>query len=335
MKWIIPLALMLSLVLCACAPTEQAAPATSPAQSQTQGVVVADVPAPTRAPTRVQAPTEVVVMSQPTPTITPSPTPGPVRTRPADGMAMVYVPEGPFLMGEDADRALSDCSMHYVNCQVLPDTWKQESPRHTVTLDAFWIDRTEVTNAMYGRCVRAGACPPLDGFWPTPVPDSYYDDPRYANLPVIEIEWDRADVYCAWAGARLPTEAEWEKAARGTDGRIWPWGSDPPPRDDLLSFGLAHKGPSEVGSYPAGASPYGALDMAGNVSEWVADWYAADYYATSPADNPQGPQDGWGRVVRGSSWYSDWVELPTYYRSGTGATSTTNGRGFRCASSAP
>ena len=326
MKPIIFLTLMLSLLLAACAPVEQATPA--------MALVHTRPPAATQAPARPQAPTEAAVTSRPTPSATPSSTPGPVRTRPADGMAMVHVPAGPFIMGEDASAAQSFCSWHYVNCQVIPDTWKQESPRHTVTLDAFWIDRTEVTNAMYGRCVRAGACPPLKFALFTPVPSDYYTGAQIADLPVVDVDWNSANAYCAWAGARLPTEAEWEKAARGTDGRIMPWGNDPP-RDDMVNYSQNHRGLSKVGSYPAGASPYGALDMAGNASEWVADLYASDYYATSPATNPQGPADSWGRVVRGSSWYGEWYQLPTYYRYGTGATDHTNGRGFRCAASAP
>ncbi|MBN1137916.1 MAG: SUMF1/EgtB/PvdO family nonheme iron enzyme [Anaerolineae bacterium] len=314
MKRIISLGLLLTLLLGACTPGEQVAPATNLAQTP--------------------VPAELMATSQPTPTPTPSPTSGPLRTRLADGMAMVFVPEGPFIMGENADAALNFCSSHYVNCQeVNADFWKQAAPRHTVTLDPFWIDKTEVTTAMYGLCVRAGACLSENAF-STPIPSSYYGDARYADLPISGVNWNSADAYCTWAGARLPTEAEWEKAARGTDGRIFPWGNDPP-RDDLLNYHLARRGPSAVGSYPAGASPYGALDMAGNVSEWVADWYSSDYYATSPAINPKGPEGSSGRVVRGGNWYSDWLELSTYYRYGAGVTNSNNGLGFRCASSVP
>jgi formylglycine-generating enzyme required for sulfatase activity len=155
--------------------------------------------------------------------------------------------------------------------------------------------RTEVTNAQYDRCVRAGVC--------TAPSNSVWRDVRFADHPVTDVSWDQASVYAQWVGGSLPTEAQWEKAARGTDLRAYPWG-DQEPTVSLLNFeGSGIGGTSAVGSYPIGASPYGALDMAGNVWEWVADWYDGSYYSVSPVENPQGPATGSYRVLRGGSWY--------------------------------
>jgi formylglycine-generating enzyme required for sulfatase activity len=189
---------------------------------------------------------------------------------------MVYIPAGEFIMGSDEGDS-------------------DERPVHTVYLDAFHIDRTEVANAQYQACVEAGACD-------APSNTTYYDNSNYAQHPVVHVSWDDADAYCRWAGKRLPTEAEWEKAARGTDGRRYPWGNSEPDCNKANyndCVGLT----TEVGSYPAGASLYGVLDMAGNVWEWVADWYDPGYYSQSPTRNPPGPDSGELRVLRGGSWY--------------------------------
>ena len=232
----------------------------------------------------------------PTATSTPSPTPTPgagsIETSPKDGMVGVYVPEGDFLMGSPASDSLATAD---------------EKPQHTVHLDAYWMDQTEVTNAMYVLCVQAGAClPPISTKSTTH--DAYYGNAQFADYPVLWVDWNDAQAYCAWAGRRLPTEAEWEKAARGTEAQAYPWGNTAP-TCSLGNFGLQEGNctgdTSKVGSYPAGASPYGALDMSGNVWEFVSDWYSDSYYSTSPGNNPTGPTSGSARGIRGGSWYFD------------------------------
>jgi len=209
----------------------------------------------------------------------------PARISASDGMAEVFIPAGEFLMGSSA----SD-----------PDAYGGEGPLHRVYLDSFWIDRTDVTNGMYARCVQQGACQPPDRSSSYTRGD-YYEDPAYAGYPVIFVTWFDAAAYCFWAGGKLPTEAQWEKAARGNDGRTYPWGSATPDRT-LLNYNVQTGDTTPVGAYPAGASPYGVLDMAGNVWEWVADWYEPDYYSHSSQRDPPGPDQGLGRVMKGGSW---------------------------------
>jgi formylglycine-generating enzyme required for sulfatase activity len=267
-----------------------------------------------------------------TPLLTMTDTPLPLRVRTTDKMEMVYVPAGPFIMGEDYDVAYNLCSGQYANCQVISAILIGEGPQHTVTLDSFWIDRTEVTNAMYALCIRAGACP-VQGFMSTPVPLEWYSIEQVADKPVTSVTWFDATAYCTWAGVRLPTEAEWEKAARGTDGNTYPWGEFAPSPERM---GMNVGAPTElVGSHPLGASPYGVLDMAGNTRQWVADFFSETYYSTSPALNPQGPPDGPEHVIRGSVWLSSNYELATYFRNRFEPTATTNQLSFRCATSAP
>ncbi len=241
------------------------------------------------APVVAQLPTPSPISIPPTATPVPpllTPTPslgiGSTMISPIDGMELVYVPAGEFTMGSSDDMGRV-----------------YERPLHAVYLDAYWIDRTEVTNTMYEKCVSAAVCPVL-----TSVP-IYADAEVYETLaspshPVVWVPWSAARTYCQWAGRRLPSEAEWEKAARGTDGRTYPWGSvldstkanfgDEHWLDDYASDGYPHTAP--VGSFAAGISPYGALDMLGNAEEWVADWWDGDYYASSPYLNPVGPPSG-------------------------------------------
>jgi formylglycine-generating enzyme required for sulfatase activity len=241
---------------------------------------------------------------------------GSTEISPIDGMVQDYVEAGTFLMGSlDSDStATSD-----------------EKPQHAINLNAYWIDQTEVTNAMYAKCVQAGICQlPLS--IKSRTHDSYYGDVIYTEFPVIWVNWDDAKAYCQWAGRRLPTEAEWEKAARGTDDRVYPWGNLSP-TCALGNFGLKDGNcvgdTSKVGSYPRGVSPYGALDMVGNVWEFVSDWYDESYYSTSPSQNPLGPDSGSAHVIRGGSWYFDTPRVSAVNRAwyvGPGG----DNLGFRC-----
>jgi len=237
--------------------------------------------------------------------------------------SMVHVPAGEFIMGNDRGN---------------PD----ERPQRRVHLDAFEINKYEVTNVQYRRFIQAtGREAPQ--IWPgryVQFTDSRisldWQDRAYAagqaTYPVVMVNWEDANAYCAWAGKRLPTEAEWEKAARGTDGRTYPWGNTwDASKANTRETGIEH--PQPVGSYTAGASPYGALDMVGNVWEWVADWYGRDYYSQAPDRNPPGPSVGWGSVQRGGSWYSPRPHVSTTFRNMTHCYAPNYRVGFRCARS--
>lgn len=189
---------------------------------------------------------------------------------------MVIVPAGTFMMGCNA--AVSTCTV------------PEEVPYHAVMLARFEIDQTEVTQLEYSMCVAAGACA---------APGMYYTPAMTPTTPVFHVTWQQASEYCMWSGKRLPTEAEWEKAARGTDGRRYPWGNDPRDCTRGVLDGCLDGWPKPVGSYPTGASPYGALDMIGNVGEWVSDWYSPTYYGASPATDPPGPVTGTEKIQRG------------------------------------
>jgi serine/threonine-protein kinase len=223
---------------------------------------------------------------------------------------MAYVPAGEFLVGStDSDT----------------DADSREKPQHKVYLDAFWIDRAEVTKAQYQQCVDAMKCaaPGCSGT-------------GKGDHPVVCVSWHDAVNYCAWAERRLPTEVEWEKAARGTDGRRYPWGNDAP---DCTRANYRGKDggcvgeTTAVGSYPSGTSPYGVLDMAGNVLEWVADWYGENYYASSAAQNPEGPASGQYRVLRGGTWNNFQRGVRAAGRSGGVPEDLSYDIGFRCARS--
>ena len=263
-----------------------------------------------------------------------------------DGMKLLYVPAGEFTMGEEATDALALCKELSSECIANLDNFKNEAPPHMVVLDAFWIDQTEVTNAMFTKfiaetgysteaeesgssfLVQLGAT--VEGIdWAHPS-DPSSDLSNIMDHPVVHVSWKDAQAYCTWANRRLPTEAEWEMAARGIDGRTYPWGSKLP-NNDLLNYNGAVGGSTEVDDYPAGASPYGVLDMAGNVWEWVADWYGEDYYSTSRSSNPSGPFSSDYKVRRGGSWVSSGVNVRTVTRDPQTPTVTTNLVGFRCA----
>ena len=220
-----------------------------------------------------------------------------------DGAEMVLVPAGEFWMGS---AELAD-----------------EMPRRLVHLDAYYIDRHEVTNARYRTFLEGQRRPRRPAYW---------IDPRFnaAAQPVVGVLWSEAAAYCRWAGKRLPTEAEWEKAARGPDGRRYPWGDHWEPGRATSADGGAQR-PAPVGSRPGGASQYGALDMAGNVAEWVADWYARDAYEHAAAKNPTGPDAGAIRVLRGGSWLDYYFDLRATGRRADEPAVRDSSIGFRCA----
>jgi len=238
---------------------------------------------------------------------------------PVDGMTLVCVPAGEFIMGSAEEGYFAYAEYFYMD---------DEIPEHVVYQDAYWIDRTEVTNAQYARCVAAGACRAHPARTTTTRQD-YYGNSQYDNYPVIYVTWKDAGNYCQWAGRQLPTEAQWEKAARGTEAYIYPWGNSVPYFRRCNCNGNMGD-TTEVGRYPAGASPYGALDMAGNVFEWVVDWYEFSYYSNQTSwSNPTGPDTGDARVVRGGSW--GWPSIRTAYRSARYPGNIYPNTGFRCA----
>jgi formylglycine-generating enzyme required for sulfatase activity len=204
-------------------------------------------------------------------------------------------------------------------------------PQHSVLLSSFYMDVTEITNGQYKACVNTGSCnPPASGSG-TYSRSNYYDQAQYANYPVVNVTWFDARDYCAWVGERLPTEAEWEKAARGDDGRIFPWGNSfNSSRANTQDRGTSAIQP--VGQYSNGASPYGILDMSGNVWEYVFDWFDPDYYTDSPAQDPAGPNSSPTnqRVLRSGSYanYQHYARIAN--RGAVEPGTSTQFRGFRC-----
>ncbi|MGD9091754.1 MAG: formylglycine-generating enzyme family protein, partial [Anaerolineales bacterium] len=250
-----------------------------------------DTPIPSSTPTRIPPPPQIVEAGQ-------------VWISPIDRAEMVSVPAGEFTMGSN------DVSYPF-----------REGPAHTVYLDAFYIDKYEVTNAKYRECVDAGGCLKI-------IKTDYFDNPDLANHPVVNVTINWARKYCRWAGKRLPTEAQWEKAARGTDNRTYPWGEG---IDCEHAQYLDCGGQTvPVGSKPAGASPYGAQDMAGNVWEWTNDLFVEDYYQTSPERNPTGGKRGNEWVFRGGSWTEEAPYLRSTYRTWYNPNAQYYNLGFRC-----
>ncbi len=243
---------------------------------------------------------------------------------PKDEMALI--PAGPFLMGS--------------NRQVDRSSYPAEFPQRTVYLDAYEIDKYEVTTVQYLKYILANNLPPLvDWKW-----GGVFQETMAAH-PVMHVSWFEGDAYCKWAGKRLPTSAEWEKAARGTDGRIYPWGNQPagPSRANFGRTGLS--GPVRdrperlllyppivsVDKYENAVSPYGVFNMAGNVAEWTADWYDPGYYKYAPNKNPQGPAHGSHKAFRGGGWVDSVPSVRPAQRNGADPKTRMNWLGFRCA----
>ncbi len=235
---------------------------------------------------------------------------------------MVFVPAGEFVFGSPKDVGDPD-----------------ETPQRRITLAAFFIDRLETTRAQFAGCVDSGTCkaPIAEDGAATKACNWPHEDRK--DHPINCVTYQDAVDYCGWAGARLPTEAEWEKAARGADGRAYPWGNAAatcelaivPTPAGLTGCGAKTTGP--VGSKPAGASPFGALDMSGNVWEWVSDFYVEDYYAKAPATNPKGPAQGAARSLRGGAWeVHDMLHLRTSNRYRFAPAKRFHALGIRCAS---
>ncbi len=260
----------------------------------------------------------------PTSTRIPTATPYPTEIVDAKGVPMRFVPAGEFTMGSER----SD----------------NERPVHTVYLDAFYIDKYEVTNAYYQACVDAGDCTPPE-YTSSYTRPHYYGNFEFGSYPVIYVSRNQAETYCKWRGASLPTEAQWEKAARGIDGRTYPWGENITCHDANFYYYKRYiyghfycVGDTITVGYHDEETPFGIYDMAGNVWEWVADWYSATYYQNSPSSNPTGPASGEYHVVRGGSWNSDHRELVSSNRrvmTNPFGGIAYNDVGFRCARSLP
>ncbi len=291
-----------------------------PTNTDTKATLVAIARTPTpippsQTPTATFTPTPTFTLA-PTSTPTSTPTSSPVPTmglgstslRIKDGMHQVYIPAGPFTMGNDRKN--------------------DEKPVQTITLDAFWMDQVEVTNAMYALCIQAGDCAPQVSN-ASSSRSHYFTDPSYANFPVIHVTWNQANTYCGWVNSRLPTEAEWEKAARSTDGRSYPWGEIID--KSLANYDRSAGDTSAGGTYKNGASLFGIYDLSGNVSEWVSSLYKP--YPYNATDGREDLNAIGARVLRGGAWSDKDTDLLSSSRSKLLPSNQSDHFGFRCATS--
>ena len=264
------------------------------------------------------APVASPVQPTPSPTVTPTevvwtPTALPQPPASKDGVEMVYVNEGAFLMGSDAETA-----------------FRSAQPAHEVLLKGFWIDKYAVSNERFGQCVEQGYCVAPRDLSSATRPD-YFTNEVYANYPVIHVDWNQAYAYCNWAGKRLPTEAEWEKAARGSEGLLYPWGNELPDSLPMAVNGFERGDTVPVDAFPEGVSPYGVYNLAGNVWEWTADQYDEYYYSKSPLENPRSVTGGNNYVIRGFSWAYPFNIYEISVRNASYILNHTYDLGFRCA----
>ena len=317
-KKIFPSIIMITLLLAACSaePSPTATSMPSATATQTKIPTATLTPLPTETPTEVPSPTATI-------TQTPTPFPEPIIELDDLGVPIVLIPEGEFIMGVDPGPA--------------------DASAHPVWLDAYYIDQYEVTNDLYaaflnemGNQTEEGSkwyrddldvtnIQEVDGVWTV--------DEGYEQIPVTRVSWYGSQAFCEWRGGKLPTEAQWEKAAKGVTDFVYPWGNEMScEKTNYSSCGIGHS--VDVGSYPLGASPYGVEDMAGNVAEYTADWYLKTYYDTSPYENPAGPyKTGTIQtlVSRGGSWYSTSTYLQVFYRNNEFVRhSSYRNVGFRC-----
>jgi serine/threonine protein kinase len=275
----------------------------------------------TRAPTRTPSLTPT---PKPTITSTPEtskPRKGETGTNPKDGAVIIFIPGGTYTMGANASAGIQVCETYRDECKT--SWYEREEPPHDVVLSDYWFYMYEVTVSMYNMCVNAGICPARD------------QKGRSGNQPVAYVSWYDAQEYCQWVEMDLPTEAQWEIAARGDSNRIWPWGNDPPSPGVHANYSETienNLSPRAVGSYPAGASYFGALDMAGNLWEWVLDYYDKSFYSSSSSNDPVNRSGGGEVVIRGGGIYiGDRGDLRVTARQPLSPTGKFGHIGFRCA----
>jgi serine/threonine-protein kinase len=304
----------------------------TPSQSPTSSFTLSPSPIPTPSQTSTRLPSVTPLLPTTTPYVNDQGYPVVVGSQ---GHLMVRIPAGSFTMGLTEAQWQELCSLTSEPCDD-PEWWiVQQAPAREVMLTHdYWVDVYEVTNGQYQACVDAGVCPAKE-YTRSGHHDPYYGNPEFDSFPVLGVSWSEADTFCQeWRGGRLPSEAEWEYAARGTDGRLWPWGNARPTLN-LLNYLPSTEIPAgyygdaaEVGSRPDGASPFGLHDMAGNAYEWVADWYGN--YPEAPLVDPQGPDGGRYRVVRGGSFNGSAIEASTTFRWSILPNSTSSEIGIRC-----
>jgi formylglycine-generating enzyme required for sulfatase activity len=305
-------------------------------QSSTPGKVPSEIPITTGVPVLMEPPIPVDQSNQSTIVSHDN------EVTDTRGIPMLLIPAGEYQMGSLSAASFVECQKLYHGGTCKMEWFIDEEPVHTIRLGNYYLDKYEVSNGSYQNCVTDGVCePPVNRSSSTR--SSYYGNPLYNDYPIINVNWDMANSYCSWRGARLPTEAEWEIAARGTEKRIYPWGDifdglnvnfcDGSCKNEGANheFIDGYEDTAPVDSYPAGVSKFGFYNMAGNIWEWVADWYDETYYVVSPLDNPAGPISGEARVVRGGSWNDFGDVVRSSNRNWVRASFSNDMLGFRCA----